>query len=780
MVNETPTPPRTAPRLNPPATLIPDKKSSVCGVGDLERRMNGGVDEGGAETSRGEAIDLSRLGRLLWRRRRWIVVPTLACAAAALVAVTTISPRYTGVAKVLLENQESYFTRPDKAVGTEPSADLDPEGVQSQAETVATTGLARKAVDRLQLAQRIEFNPPDPTNPMAIVWSLPAGGRAGRPEDRLVDAFLSRLTVFPVTKSRVLQIEFSSSDPALAARGANMVAELYLDGQEQAKRDEAKAASAWLSAKIDELRGKVAEADSKVEAFRASSGLLAGANGMTVPSQQLADMTTQLATARSNQASAVAKAQSLRTMLRDGQLDEIPQVTRDDSLRRYVEQRVALKAQIAQESRILLPEHPRMKELDGELAGLDAEIRVEADKTVAALESDAKLAAADVDSLSASLARQSKTVASGNSDDVQLRALQLDAKTAGDQLESYLQKYREAVAREAENAAPADARIIASASDPREPTFPKKVPTILLGTLAGFFVSLGAVVAHVLLTDAAVTAAPLRERERVEEQAPDLVEPAAAAPEAEIAPIAPVTSGETPSPAQPPPQVAPTADAPPQPEPVASIAPAPDAAAPARVETDGVLTVAALADRLAEIAPKAGGALTALIAGEQSGRAAGLALALGRRLAKRGRTALIDLGDVPQSDEAGFDVEEEDGAVGLAELLDGRASFAEALHRDRLSDLDLIPAGVGAASLDTLGEALSALAASYDFLIMHAYDWRSPTAHAAREGVAVLAIAAPPPRLEAALAEAREAAAEDGIVVVGLKSGEAAAAERVA
>ena len=94
--------------------------------------MNGGVDEGGAETSRGEAVDLSRLGRLVWRRRRWIIIPTLACAAAALVAVTTISPRYTGVAKVLLENQESYFTRPDKAVGSEPSANFDPKACRAR------------------------------------------------------------------------------------------------------------------------------------------------------------------------------------------------------------------------------------------------------------------------------------------------------------------------------------------------------------------------------------------------------------------------------------------------------------------------------------------------------------------------------------------------------------------------------------------------------------------------------------------------------------------------
>ena len=208
----------------------------------------------------------------MWRRRRWIVFPTLACAAAALVAVTTISPRYTGVAKVLLENQESYFTRPDKAVGSEPGANFDPEGVQSQAETVATDR-ARAQGGRPAAARRSGSSSiRRAANPVAIVWSLLTGGRAGKPEDRLVDAFLSRLTVFPVAKSRVLQIEFSSDDPALAARGANTVAELYLDAQEQAKRDEAKAASAWLSAKIDELRGKVADADSKVEAFRASSG----------------------------------------------------------------------------------------------------------------------------------------------------------------------------------------------------------------------------------------------------------------------------------------------------------------------------------------------------------------------------------------------------------------------------------------------------------------------------------------------------------------------------
>jgi uncharacterized protein involved in exopolysaccharide biosynthesis len=699
--------------------------------------MNGdGFEDSGAPAERGEAIDLVRLSRALARRKWWIVVPTLASCFIALVVVTAISPSYTGVAKVLLENQESYFTRPDKA-SAEPGANFDQEGVQSQAETVATTELARQAAAKLALAERSEFNPPISGNPLALAWSLLSGGRgAGSPQDRVVDAFLSRLTVFPVVKSRVLQIEFASEDPALAARGANTVAELYLAEQEDAKKNEAKAASAWLSQKIDELRTKVADADAKIEAFRADSGLLSGANGMTVPVQQLADINAQLAAARAAQAAAVAKARSLRAMLREGRLDEIPDAAKDESLRHYAEQRVALKAQIALESRTLLPQHPRMKELNAELAGLDDEIRLAANKAVLALEDEAKLAGADVDSLSAAVAKQSKTVATGNVDDVQLRALELDAKSSRDQLESYLQKYREALAREADNAAPADARIIERATEPRTPTFPKKAPTVLLATLAGLLVSVGVVGAQALLADAAgapggAASAPLAAaRERRDDEAPP---PGATAPSA-------------------PPEI-------------------PGAFSSAE----------ALADQLAEVA-RGGEALTTLFAGEATSRALGLALTAARRLSKRGRAALVDLGFSQDWLADVLDRRAESGGRldGLAELLDGRASFEQVLHRDLSSSLDIIPAGAGRIDVDGLGEALAALARSYEFVVLHASDWRSAEVGAALDAVAVIVMVAPARRLEGALGRLRETLAPTSLTTIGLVSDERSAIERAA
>jgi uncharacterized protein involved in exopolysaccharide biosynthesis len=700
--------------------------------------MNGdGFEDGDAPAERGETIDLVRLARALRRRKRWIVVPTLASCLVALVVVTAIAPRYTGVAKVLLENQESYFTRPDKA-GVEPGAVIDPEAVQSQAETVATAELARQAAAKLALADRAEFNPPTSGNPLAIAWSLLAGGRGGTVEDRVVGVFLSRLTVFPVVKSRVLQIEFVSADPALAARGANTVAELYLAEQEDAKKNEAKAASAWLSKKIDELRAKVADAEAKVEAFRANSGLLPGANGMTVPVQQLADINAQLAAARAAQAAAVAKARSLRAMLREGRLDEVADAAKDESLRRYAEQRVALKAQIALESRTLLPQHPHMKELNAELAGLDDEIRLAANKAVLALEDEAKVAAAQVDSLSAALAAQSKTVATGDADDVQLRALELDAKTSRDQLESYLQKYREALARDADNAAPADARIIERATEPRTPTFPKKAPTVLLATLAGLLVSVGVVAAQALLADAALAS-----------------DGAASTP---LAGAREAPDGEAPA----------SDDAAARPAPLA--------------ESPGAFSSAeALADRLADIA-RDGEALTTLFAGEATSRALGLALTAARRLSKRGRTALVDLG-VSQdwlADVLDRRAESGDRLDGLAELLDGRASFEDALHRDLSSSLDVIPAGTGRIDVDGLGEALAALAKSYDFVVLCASDWRSAEVGAALDAVAALVMVAPARRLEGALGRLRERLAPTSLTTIGLVSGDRTAIERAA
>src|SRR5271168_221201 len=716
----------------------------------------------GVRASRDDSIDLARLLQAVRARRSWIVVPTLAAFFAGLVFVTLVSPRYTAFTKVLLENEENYFTRPDKAT-LDLAAPYDPEAVQSEAEMIATADLARKAIAKLGLMEKSEFNPAISRNPFStLLSSLMDGPRRGSAvEDRVVENFLSHLTVFPIAKSRVLQIEFSSADLALAARGANEVADLFLNEKEEAKKNQATAARDWLSGKIAQLRAKVAEADAKVEAFRSDSGLLDVANGMTAPSQQLAEITTQIASARAAQSAAAAKAQLLREMLRAGRLDAVPDFVKDESLRHYAEMRVTLKSHIAEESRTLLPGHPRMRELTGQLAGLDEQIRAAAGKAVRGFEDEARLAGAQVSNLEGLIAKQAKAVATSDADQVQLRALELDAKTAREQLESYINKYREASARDADDATPANARVIATAQEPLAPTFPKKAPTVLLATLAGFLLAAGVVVARALLeapgaeTYAATAMDP----------APAMIPTAAMAP----APTMPAANA-----------VPEAADEPPT---EASTAPGDfDENEDEREErVDPTTALEAIVDRLAKSAQTTD-SLTVLVTGEATKGALALGLTAARRLSKTGRAVLVDLG-VSQpwlGDVFDHGGEPDDAAFGLADLLEGRASFDQALHRDLSARLDILPVGTGEIDSDQLEPVLAALAQSYVFVVIHASNWRSPAVAAAIGGVGAVIVCAPAARLEAAKERLQQGFADPTIVTVGVALPDRAPLDRVA
>jgi polysaccharide biosynthesis transport protein len=687
--------------------------------------MSGETGEGHAADAAEEAIDLRRLLKGISRRKNGIIIPTVIAFLLSLAVVVFVHPRYTATAKVLLENQENYYTKPDKA-SAEQAVIIDPEAVQSEAEAIASTMLARKAVAKLDLAHRDEYSQ-WPSGLVGATLSILGIGRAqsGRTaEDRLVDAFVSHLTVFPVAKTRVLQIEFVSQDPQFAAEAANAVAQLFLASREEAKKDEAKAASEWLAAKIDELRSKVAEADAKVEAFRTHSGLLS-TGSLTAPSQQFSDINAQLANARSAQAAAQAKAEMMRSLARQGRLAEDPDLSRDDSLRRLAEQRIALKAQIAFEARTLLPGHPRMKELNGQLAELDSQIRLAGEQAARALENEARLAGEQVANLTATLAAQAQTVAAGDDADVQLRALELEANSARTQLESYVQKYREAIARDADNAAPADARVIAPATEPRTPTFPKRFETLALGTLAGLLLSTGVAASSALISEGEEAPVVFRRRGKRSQIVSEPTEETAAKAEA---------AGT----AQP-------------------------------LSDDDFVSLDSLVARMEQRAANGVTQFT-LFAGVGDGLAQSVAVGLARVLGGKTSAVLLDIGPrwpgVAEILHAGGDA----SFVGVSDVLAGETSLEAALHRDPSSNLDVMPLGeIRGPLADGLDELLLALAETYENVVIHAASWREEASLVIADLIHEMVVVAPNSRLAAEVGDAR-AEAGPSVEVLALRT----------
>ncbi len=336
-------------------------------------------------------LDLHALGQALARKRGWIIVPTVLAAILSITAVNMITPRYKSEARILVDGRENVFLRPNGERNEERTS-LDAEAVTSQVQLLQSRDLAREIIKKNKLAERPEFDPVlQGSSSLKSVLALFGIGRdplSLTPEERVLDAYYERFTAYAVDKSRVIVVEFQSHDPELAARVANSIAEGYLVLQQNARQEQAKSAGQWLSGEIENLRKKVAESESRVEDFRSKSSLFVGTNNTTLSNQQMGEINTQLNNARALQSDAESRARLIKEMLQSGKPIEASEVLNSELIRRLSEQRVTLRAQLAEQSSTLLDRHPRIKELKAQLADLDKQLRDEAGKVSRSLEND--------------------------------------------------------------------------------------------------------------------------------------------------------------------------------------------------------------------------------------------------------------------------------------------------------------------------------------------------------------------------------------------------------
>lgn len=658
------------------------------------------------------SLDLRSVGRVLMERKKLVLIPTLVATALAILAVNLVTPRYKSESRILIDGRENIFLRPN-ADRTEERGAIDTEAVTSQVQLVLSRELAREVITRNKLAELPEFDPVlRGVSPLRTLLALFGIGRDPfrlTPEERVLDSYYDRLAAYAIDKSRVIAIEFQSQDPELAARVANSIAETYLVLQQSSKQDQARSAGQWLAGEINNLRKKVAEAESRTEEFRSKYNLFVGTNNTTLSNQQLGEINTQLTNARAQKSDAESRARLIREMLQSGKPIEASEILNSDVVRRLTEQRITLQAQLAEQSSTLLGGHPRIKELKAQIADLERQVRDEASKISRSLDNDARISGARVESLTASLDQLKHQASSTNEQDVQLRALEREAKAQRDLLESYLAKYREASARESIDAVPSDARIISRGIVSNVPAFPKKLPIVLIAALGTLMVSSGLVAGGELLRITAPVALPRIIRLRREP-----AEPAAPAP----APVAAAASGPTPvTPVAP---IVPATAAPAPavvPKPAAAWTP-PPAMHPALAAP--VTEIEAVADELRAAGDRA--RKITLIGVGQSESVTLTALTLARLLARGARVALVELSISSPTVGA---ISHDPMAPGLSDLMLGSATFSQIISRDRLSNVHLV--GAGRASRDRsvlqsprLALAIDALLQAYDHVVLDA------------------------------------------------------------
>lgn len=658
-------------------------------------------------------IDLGGLFGAVWRNRMRVLLATTVCAGIAFVGASLVSPTYRSEARLLIETREPAFTTgTDRVAGREQPA-FDELGIVSQVQLLKSADLIKQVARNMKLYELEEFDPtarPSAISDLLVLLGLKKNPLDLAPEERVLKEFSEKLAVYQVEKSRVIAIEFTSKDPKLAAEIPNEMAKVYMSLQSGAKLDTNSEATRWLEPEIANLREKVREAEQKVAEYRAQSDLLPTGENATFAVKQLNDISSELARVRGERANAEARAESVRTVLKSGGApDTLTDVVGSQMIQRLKESEAQIQGQISDLSTSLLEEHPRLKGLRSQLAGIRGQIQAETQKILTSLENEAKTARLREQQLVQQLNTLKADTARAGEDEVGLKALEREAAAQRQLLETYLARYREATSRTDSSSTPADARVISAAVEPTEVHFPKVIPITIVGGVAGFALSAIAILLAELFSGralkpvGAVAVAPALRREEREEPYETPSEPvvhkAAATPQYDLgairdihAPAKSLLSGIEPDEEDDEPTTAPAEAG----------------------ESD--FSVAAVARHMVE-----NNVSVAISVSPSGDRGSTAAVMLARLVAEDHRkTLLIDLTGSACPTRL---MAQSTHLPGITDLLVGDAAFGDIIHGDRLSDAHVIPRGNAnikraMRGIDRLSMVIDALSDAYDTVIV--------------------------------------------------------------
>ena len=443
------------------------------------------------------------------RRRRWVLILcALLFPVLAFIAAKNLTPRYTASTSVLYETQNYQ--------GPVLSGTLLPESttdaiIASQVEVVRSLSIMRRVAREFNLADRPEF-----------AWWLRDARRVSTPWYRLRDALAQklsavspdlaalvapkpppevppedaaeinaaeeardRLIVQVVRNSRVLQIQFTSEDPKLARDVANMVAELYIADQLEAKFNAVRRANDYLGGQVRDLRQELQQTEQEIAELRAKSGIQRGINPGGISAEALSRLNTDLIEARNRQATAEAR---LAAAQRGGGSDLTALGASN-----LVQQRAILdaaRAELQSLSSNLGDRHPDVARARSRVNDAQRAVNAETARLIQALQTEANAAAASVRSLEAQLRQQEARVNQSQTAEIQINALERSADALRSLLRQVLERSQLTASQNAIEKS--DARVLSVATFPALPSFPK-IPlfvaaAVVLGVLFGLLV----------------------------------------------------------------------------------------------------------------------------------------------------------------------------------------------------------------------------------------------------------------------------------------------------
>ncbi len=444
-----------------------------------------------------EHQDFVALLRKLWRQR-WLIMAFVVLAAVAAAVIATSLPRhYVANARVMVGIPQPRYYPTDSNGAVQDIAGGGADQAQSETYVLQSRQLAKEVVDKLHLATNPDFNTELAPSSGPLDWlvsRLPAAvsatlsntastGAADRTENRMVDQLLDdTITVSPLGRSNVIDIEADTTNPDLSALIANAIAGSYIDQKKSSESHASSRLESYFKDRIDGLRQAVQQSDQAVETYRRENGLyrvVAGGNGN-------ADMTAQTLGMLNAQVTAGAAGggdASTGSGSGSAGADTLSAALESPLIQSLKEQQTQAARHLAELRSTYGPEYPRVRDAEAELEAIDGKISAEIGRAAQGARRRARAAEAHYAALQRRFEKTKSQMGVVNQKTIHLMALERDAAINGKLLEDTLSRAKQVMGQQ--DIRQPDADLISQAAAPLWPTYPPRMLILLLGMVVG-------------------------------------------------------------------------------------------------------------------------------------------------------------------------------------------------------------------------------------------------------------------------------------------------------
>jgi uncharacterized protein involved in exopolysaccharide biosynthesis len=329
-------------------------------------------------------------------RRKWVVITFLvAIVTTVTIATFMMKPMYKSTITIKIEAENPKILAFEDVVGIEKA---DQDYYQTQYKILKSRNLAKRVIRSIKLDSNPEFVPnlqnKKNNTDINTLSKQPKPLEDDGISSGLINSFLDRLDVDPVSKSRLVNVSFTSYDPQLSANVANAIGDSFIGLNIESKFEATYQARKWLEKQLEVMKAKVEQTEEKLNQYAARNEIIFvsekedGAGGENIITKKLSELSTELTDATAER----IKREALYNEVSIGDPESSSAVMSNDMVMTLKKELAELDSEYNKQLKTYKPDYPQMVRLKEHIRQIKDKMDHEIKRVVLSIKKDYEIA----------------------------------------------------------------------------------------------------------------------------------------------------------------------------------------------------------------------------------------------------------------------------------------------------------------------------------------------------------------------------------------------------